>query len=187
MSRFPKNRSKAGKKQTHSRISKKRALELLKESGCEKRVVEHCKAVSRQALKIARRIKKTGRNVDVDFIETAGLLHDIGRSVTHGICHGIEGGRMLKDYPRYARACRRHIGAGIDRTEAGKLGLPAGIYTPKTLEEKIIAHADNTIEGSKTVPIEKTIKAYDEKLGKKHPATRRLARLADYIKKLTGD
>lgn len=187
MSRFLKNRDKAGKKQILQWISKKRALELLKESGCERKVIEHCKTVSRQAVKIARRIKKTGRNVDVDFIEIAGLLHDIGRSVTHGICHGIEGGRILKDHPKYARVCRRHIGAGIDRTEARKLGLPAGIYTPKTLEEKIIAHADNTIEDNKTVPIEKTIKAYEEKLGKKHPATKRLARLADYIKKLTED
>lgn len=185
MSRFPKNKSKSVKKQTHSGISKKRALEILKKSGCSKSVIQHCIAVSRQAAKNAGKIKKTGRPVDIGFIETAGLLHDIGRSKTHGIRHGVEGARILKDHPRYARACMRHIGAGITRKEAKKLGLPPGDYIPRTLEEKIIAHADNTIEGGKVVPIEKTIKAYEKKLGKKHPAAKRVVKLAEYIKKLT--
>ena len=79
--------------------------------------------------------------------------------------------------------CKRHIGAGIDRKEAKRLKLPAGDYTPKTLEEKIIAHADNTIDGSKVVKIEETIRAYEKKLGKNHSATLKIRELSDYINK----
>lgn len=160
---------------------------MLREAGCSRDVIEHCKAVSKQAVKIARRIKKRGHYVDIEFIEAAGLLHDIGRSRTHGIRHGVEGARILKDHPRYARVCMGHIGAGIDKKEAKRLGLPPGDYIPRTLEEKIIAQADNTIEGNRAVPMERTIKAYEKKLGKKHPATKRVVRLSGYIGRLTGD
>jgi len=168
------------------RLSKAESLSFLKKSGCSKEVIEHCKRVSKEAVKIARKLKKQGIKVDLNFVETASLLHDIGRSTTHGIRHGLEGGRILEKYIKYARVCRKHIGAGIDKKEAKKMGLPAGDYIPRTLEEKIIAHADNTTEGSKVVPIEKTIKAYEKKLGKNHPATKRIVRLSKQIQKLIG-
>ncbi|MDD5112085.1 MAG: TIGR00295 family protein [Candidatus Altiarchaeota archaeon] len=168
-------------------ITPSQALGLLEKNGCSRDVIAHSRAVSRQAVKIARQLEKKGHKIDVDFIRTAGLLHDIGRGRTHGIRHGIEGGLILKDFPKYARVCKRHLGAGIDRKEAKKLGLPQGDYIPRTLEEKIIAHADNMVEGSKVVPIGKTINAYEEKMGKDHPATRRVVRLSAYIKKMAEE
>ena len=48
----------------------------------------------------------------------------------------------------------RHIGAGITEEEAIKLGLPEKSYVPVTLEEKIVAHADNLVSGSDEVDID---------------------------------
>ncbi|MFH1125490.1 MAG: TIGR00295 family protein [Candidatus Altiarchaeota archaeon] len=183
-SRTVRGKSKKTKPSEKKKLSPEEALRLLAESGCSKRVIEHCKAVSKQAVGIARKIGKKGYKVDLEFIQAASLLHDIGRSRTHGIRHGIEGARIMKNHPKYARVCERHIGAGIGKKESKKLGLPAKSYIPRTLEEKIIAHTDNTIEGRKVVPIERTIKAYEEKLGKTHPATKMVIRLSDYIEKL---
>ena len=38
------------------------------------------------------------------------------------------------------------------------------IYVPQTLEEKIVSYADKLIEGSKRVPIERTIKNFSKEL-----------------------
>jgi len=147
--------------------------------------MKHVCAVSSYARSLAGKIRDNGYAIDVDFVETAALLHDIGRCHTHGITHGIEGAKiMMPISPEIARVCERHIGAGIDRNEAKKLGLPVKDYLPQTLEEKVIAHADNLVEGDRIVPIEETIKKFESQLGKGHPAIKRINDLNDYIESL---
>jgi len=51
----------------------------------------------------------------------------------------------------------RHIGAGILKDEAAGLGLPERDYVPETLEEKIVAHADNLIAGDKRVTVKDAV------------------------------
>ena len=160
------------------------AILMLENAGCGKSVINHCKSVSKNALMIAKKIKANGHDVDLNFVETAALLHDIGRSKTHGISHGIEGAKILKDFPPLARVCECHIGAGIKRDEAVSLGLPEKDYLPETLEEKIIAHADNITEGNGIVPIERTIKRMETRLEKNSPALMRMKELNDYIEGL---
>ena len=47
-------------------------------------------------------------------------------------------------YPRHARVCERHTGAGITirEIEAQHLPLPHQDFLPETLEEKVICYAD---------------------------------------------
>jgi uncharacterized protein len=59
---------------------------------------------------------------------------------------------------------KRHVGGGITAREARKLGWPRDIYIPQTLEEKIVSYADKLIEGSKRVPIERTIENLSREL-----------------------
>ena len=166
------------------RISLKEALEILKKNDCPENVINHCKVVAREARKIAEKIKANGVPVDVDFVESAAMLHDVGRGRTHSITHCIEGGKILKDYPEYARVCERHIGAGITKDEAVKLGMPAKDYLPETIEEKIVAHADNLVGEDEVEGIEKAIEKVSKTLGKDHPAVERIRKLDEYIKKL---
>ena len=171
-------------KEQKSYITRSEAISLLKESGCDEKVIKHSIAVSKLALKIAKKLKKKGYNVNLNFIEIASLLHDIGRAKTHGIKHGIEGAKILrkrKGFEKFAKVCERHIGAGIKKEEASKLGLPKRDFMPKTLEEKVIAHADNLIFYDKEVPIEKTIEKLKKELGGNHPAISRVESLSREI------
>jgi uncharacterized protein (TIGR00295 family) len=127
-------------------------LRLLKHTGCCPEIVKHCQAVCKLSLQIA---KKT--NADVDLVRTGALLHDIGRSQTHGIDHGVKGARLAKTIglsEPVIKIIERHIGAGLTAEEAARLHLPKKDYLPETLEEKIVCHADNLIDDVTRQPIE---------------------------------
>lgn len=182
-----KSSSKSCISEKESEEETERAVLLLKNEGCSGRVVSHALAVSRLATDIAKRIKENGHDIDVDFVRKAAILHDIGRSKTNGIMHGIEGGRILckRGFKEpYIRVCECHVGAGITMEEAEETGLPKKDYMPKTIEEKVIAHADNLLEGDKLVPIENTLKKLKEKLGENHPAIMRVSSLSKEIELL---
>jgi len=166
------------------KISWQEALEILRNNNCPENVIRHCKVVSREARRIAEKIRENGIPVDVDFVESAAMLHDVGRGRTHSITHSIEGGKILADYPKYARVCERHIGAGITKDEAVKLGMPKKDYLPETLEEKIVAHADNLVGEDEIEGIEFAIAKVSKTLGKDHPAVWRIRKLNDEINNL---
>ncbi|MGM0404555.1 MAG: HDIG domain-containing metalloprotein [Thermoplasmatota archaeon] len=87
---------------------------------------------------------------NLKLLMAGALLHDIGRTVTHGVEHGVEGGKIIREQgwdEELARIVERHIGGGITREEAEEHGLPARNLLPETLEEKIVCHADNTAGG----------------------------------------
>jgi uncharacterized protein len=123
---------------------------------------------------------KTGSYIDLDLIETGALLHDIGRSKTHTIQHAVVGAEILRNlnFPtEIVNITLKHIGAGLPSDEAEILGLPPGNYMPCTLEEKIVAHADNLINGTKEVDIDYVARKWENMFGKDHPAILRLKKL----------
>jgi uncharacterized protein len=170
--------------------SSQTALKLLSEAGCSKRVIAHCKAVSALAVKFAEACEKKEIDVDVELVEVGALLHDIGRSKTHGVDHavvGVEIAESLNLPESIVSIIERHIGGGISAEEAKDLGLPVKDYFPLTLEEKLVAYADKLIEGSRVVPIERTIEQFSKKLGEHHPAIDRIIRLHEELLPLIGD
>ena len=138
----------------------------------------HSRAVADKALAIADRHPEL--SLDRQFIEEAAMLHDIGivRCNAPGIqcfgtepyiCHGRIGADMLRaeGFPRHARVCERHTGAGITRSQiiAQKLPLPQQDFLPETMEEKVICYADKFF--SKThLDIEKTFEQAVKSLAK---------------------
>jgi len=120
--------------------------EILRREGCSPSVINHCRKVADLAMEIARRIKERGIEVDMEAVYAGAMLHDLGRARTHGIMHIVEGVEMAKKYgvsSKVLNIIRNHGGAGIDEEESKKLGLPPGDYTPRSIEEMIVAHADN--------------------------------------------
>jgi uncharacterized protein len=165
------------------------ALDFLVKAGCSKGVIEHCKTVSGFAVKIARAFQVSGFNVDVRLVEVGALLHDIGRARTHSVDHGLVGGEMARSlrFPRsVVRIIERHVGGGIPKEEARKLGWPVKDYLPQTWEEKIVCYADKRVEGLGTVPMSKAIKTYVASLGRNHPAIDRIRMLHEEIVAVVG-
>ena len=155
-------------------------IELLKKENTPENVIEHCKAVCKKAMKIAANFD----DADEDLIRKGALLHDIGRSRTHGITHAIEGVEIAKSYgysEDVLNIIERHIGAGITEQEAEKLGLPKKSYVPQTLEEKIVAHADNLISGSDEVDLDFVIKKWKRNIEDSDDNIERLIRLDDEL------
>lgn len=170
-------------------IKRERALRALRDAGCSEKVIQHCLTVESTALSIAGRITANGRSLNLGLISIGGLLHDIGRSKTHGVAHGVEGGRILRsmgleDLVRFAEC---HIGAGIPTDEAKKLGLPAKNFLPRSIEEKVVAYSDKLVFGDRVGAYEEVLANFKSDLGPRHPAIGRLARLHKEIHDLMGD
>ncbi len=125
-------------------------IRLLTEAGCKRRVIVHCCTVCTVAEAIA-----SGLNCDMDLVRAGALLHDIGRSVDHSIMHAVIGAGIAEDLglpSEVIEIIRRHTGAGLDDEDVREFVLPSGDYIPRTLEQKIVAHADNMVSDNKLVP-----------------------------------
>jgi uncharacterized protein len=165
------------------------ALTLLRKAGCPQNVIDHCLSVAALAVEVAQACAKRGITLNIRLVETGALLHDIGRSKTHGVQHGVVGSQIATEMglpDEIARIVERHVGAGITLEEAVRLGLPPRDYTPQTLEEKIVCYADKRIDDGKRVSLEETIRKFAEELGEDHPAIKRLKALNEEIIKLAG-
>ena len=128
-----------------------RLSQILFSAGCDAGVVSHCKKTA----ELASRYR--GVSVDSVLVEDGAMLHDLGRSVTHSIRHAGEGAELsrklgLRD--EITEIIRCHTGAGLSEDDCVLLGLPPANCVPKTLEEKIVAHADNLAKGSREITIE---------------------------------
>lgn len=153
----------------------------LEKLGCSRRVIEHCLAVLDKAMEIAAKVKI---DVDVDVIREAALLHDVGRCKANGVEHvvvGAEMARRLGAREEVVRAVERHIGAGIPKEEAVKIGLPARDFIPISPEEKIVAYADNLVLGTRHLTFEESLDKFRKILGRDNPAIERYRALHEEV------
>lgn len=140
-----------------SRIpSDRECVEYLIDEGCKRRVIIHCCTVRAVAEEMVDHIDGVNR----ELVIAGALLHDIGRSVDHSIMHAYIGSRIVEDLglaPELVDIVRKHTGAGLDEADVEELRLPAGDYMPRTLEEKIVAHADNLVSDNRVVTHEHSV------------------------------
>ena len=163
------------------------ALRILRNIGCSNEVIVHCKLVSRIAKSIAESCKAKGIDLDLDLVVVGALLHDLGRSKTNSVQHGVFGAQLAREMKlpeEVALMIERHVGAGIPSEEAVSLGLPNREYLPQSLEEKIVAYADKLAAGSRRMAIDSEISRLSEELGPSHLAIQRLKDLDKEIRSL---
>ena len=135
-------------------------IELLKkyyapESPAFLLLVRHSRMVAAKAVSIAGRVGHL--TPDLQFIEEAAMLHDIGILFTNEpaigcfgekayLCHGYLGRAILENegLPKHALVCERHVGVGITLKdiEENNLPLPMRDMMPVSIEEQIICFAD---------------------------------------------
>src|SRR5690554_3439113 len=93
-------------------------------------------------------------SADLSLVRSGALLHDLGRSRTHDIRHGVEGARRARELglpESLVMIIQKHVGAGITPENARDLGLPPLDYVPSTLEEMIVCHAGNLVDDDKVI------------------------------------
>lgn len=135
----------------------------------------HSRSVSDKALAIAK--DHPEMKLDLQFIEEAAMLHDIGIFKCdapgidcHGtypyICHGYLGGELMKaeGFQRHALVCERHTGTGLSlkMIEEQNLPVPHHDMCPVSLEEQVICFADKFYSKThldKEKPIDKVRKS----------------------------
>lgn len=142
---------------------------VLRQAGCSPEVIAHCCAVAFAAVELAGRVR--GVAVDLELVRQGALLHDIGRSRTHGIGHalaGVEIGRRLGLPATVLGIIERHIGAGITAAEAVRLGLPERDFLPQTPEEKLVSYADNLTKGLHPMTFVDALERFRAILGPDH-------------------
>ncbi|MGE5575418.1 MAG: HDIG domain-containing metalloprotein [Ignavibacteria bacterium] len=164
------------------------AIELLRENHCSSQVISHCVAVADLALETANRLLEKGLKVDVELVEAGALLHDLGRSKNHTVEHGLIGAQIGQSVglpESVVNIIKRHVGGGITVEEAKRFGWPKDIYSPHTLEEKIVCYADKLIDHSKRVPIEFEIERLQRE--NKVEAAERVRKLNEEITSLLGN
>ena len=145
------------------------------ESDAYKILVEHSRCVADKAISIAQAHPEM--QLDLQFIEEAAMLHDIGAFLCYApeigcygnaayICHGYMGADLLREegYPRHALVCERHTGAGLslEMIEWFDLPLPRRELRPQSIEEQLICYADKFFSKTKLnrkKPIEKILKS----------------------------
>ena len=118
-------------------------------------LVDHGQLVAHKALRAAEKVAHL--QPDLEFLNNAAMLHDIGILHTDSpgfdcrgkypyICHGFLGRELLGGIglPEYGLICERHIGVGISRDDIRnfRLPLPERDMIPVSIEEQIICYAD---------------------------------------------
>jgi uncharacterized protein len=144
-------------------------------------LVEHGKQVAQKALAAAQQVPEL--KPDLELINAAAMLHDIGIFLTHTpkfgcfgkhpyICHGLLGGELLKRKGLYRMqlVCERHVGVGISMADIQQrnLPLPQRDMIPLSIEEQIICYADKFFsKNGNSQPAQKSVGEIIRKL-KRH-------------------
>ena len=136
-------------------------------------LVLHSRQVAQLAVALGQRLIEQHVPVDIEFVEEAAMLHDIGMRYTdapgihcHGtepyIMHGILGRKMLDGMGlyRHGRVCERHTGTGITADEIISQHLPITPprdLLPESIEEKLVCYADKFFSKSRPQDPPKTV------------------------------
>ena len=145
-------------------------------------LVLHSRQVADLAVKLGQRLIDKGVPVDLEFVEEAAMLHDIGMCRTDApgihcygtepyIRHGILGRQMLDAIGlfRHGRVCERHTGAGITAAEIIDQHLPIDPprdLLPESVEEKLVCYADKFFSKSRLDEPPKTLERVRKSLAK---------------------
>jgi putative nucleotidyltransferase with HDIG domain len=134
---------------------------LLKKYEMPKNILDHSILVNKVAVYLAKKLKLAGIDVDVDVVDRASLLHDIGKLRTlkkmTGVLdwakdeHHIEGEKILTDegYPELGLVARRHSLRELKNVNKW--------------EEKIVKYADLRAKHDKLVDVRERMEDLGER------------------------
>ncbi|MCE7741200.1 MAG: HDIG domain-containing protein [Candidatus Heimdallarchaeota archaeon] len=163
--------------------SKEKCKKILQKYNTPANVIKHCLLVTEISEEFCNKIDQ----IDKDLVIAGAMLHDIGRSIDHSIKHAIEGVRILEREnldPRVISIVKRHIGTGITKNEAAKLGLPVENYIPSTKEELLVSYSDNLACGDKRCSFEEILELFIRKFGNDSHVVKEFHKQKEIIEKM---
>jgi putative nucleotidyltransferase with HDIG domain len=113
----------------------------------DKKRIIHSLAVANTCKNIATRINQIqNTKIDITYVESIGLIHDIGHSkVNYGkpAIHAMEGSLILhqRGFHKEATDIITH---SFTPEEAEYYGFNKALFIPKTIDQKILSLADST-------------------------------------------
>lgn len=144
-------------------ISKKEAFKILEEEGIDGKVLKHSLKVNQISMFLGEKIKSRGENVDLELLDIASLLHDVGRKLSdeNGKNHVENGVGILKKrgLNKVADVVEKHVLTSVLNENE----------SPKTWEEKILYYSDKRVNEDKLVSIKERLNYYK----KRYPGIRK--------------
>ncbi len=137
----------------------------------------HCRQVARVAVRLGEALQQAGAPVDLAELEVQALLHDIGRSLTHGPFHGWSGFVLLRSLGRSeaGRGCLTHWLKGRAPEELRQSThfrdsfierVYAAIDPPGwTLADSVLSVADSSVRHSTVVGFEERYRDLYQRYG----------------------
>ena len=125
--------------------SKGECMKLLKKYNVPENIIQHSLFVGRIAVYLAKKLKQSGKNVDINLVEAGALLHDIAKYKSilenNEYAHADMAEEILKKegYPNVGRIAKMHQ---LDR-----------VKELKNWEEKVVYYADKRVLHRKLVSL----------------------------------
>lgn len=129
--------------------SREQAVEILKKNRVLPNILEHSFQVNNVAVFLAKKLIKAGEKIDIDVVDRASLLHDVGKSITildkikdrhHELAEDI---LTVEGYPELGLVCRRHSLMELKNLHSW--------------EEKIVNYADTRVKHNRIVSLKERI------------------------------
>jgi uncharacterized protein len=151
--------------------SRTECMELLGQFDMPQNIRRHSVIVAEVAILLADRLNRNGSRLDLQLIEAAALLHDVGKmpSIKTREDHAILGARMLEGIvaPPVARIVKEHISLDSSQVDG-----------PVT-ESLVVNYADKRVKHDQVVPIEERYQDLIERYAKGPPQVQFLLRKLD--------
>lgn len=114
--------------------------EIWRRCGLDEDIVKHQQAVAGTALRLGRKLREKGENLDLDLLEASALLHDIKKTV--------------KNHPQRAGEFLEMLGYGqVAELVAEHMDL-CSVEEEKVTEKELLYLADKMVKGAEEVGIE---------------------------------
>lgn len=140
---------------SHLKHQQQLARQVLEELNASSKLLEHVTQVTEISKKISTLIEQNGIPVSIEDVINGAMLHDIGKTRVKGIRHGLAGAEIAKglNYSTLVQnIIAHHVLGGLSKEiildsklHKSPHNLPARDLLPVSVEEKIVAFADQLV------------------------------------------
>ncbi|HID96915.1 MAG TPA: HD domain-containing protein [Thermodesulfobacteriaceae bacterium] len=153
---------------------RQQCMGILREHQVPEHIIEHCTRVAQVGVFLASSLNRSGGNLRLDLIETAGLLHDITKvaSIHSREDHAVTGCNLLISlgFHSVARVVRQHV--RLDRNT---------VFGSAISEAMVVNYADKRVNHSTIVTLSDRFDYLMERYG---TTEERRIRLKEYYREI---